>query len=127
MKASFVTILLTTLISSGAFAHGMNKPGPNKGYVRMPGTYHIELVAAKNILKVYILDMTFKPLPMTKATAAITLKGLKEEKIECTKGTEFFLCDTKDTNMKKYKEILVESSKAGERVATSTYKLPLSF
>ncbi len=127
MKASFVTILLTLLVSGTVFAHGMNKPGPHNGYIRMPGAYHVELVTDKNILKVYVLDMSFKPLPMTGATAKITLKGFKEVSLDCIKGAEFFSCDTKDTNMKKYTEILIESSKAGERAATSTYKLPLSF
>lgn len=127
MKASFVTILLSTLISSTVFAHGMNKPGPNNGYVRMPGAYHIELVSDKNSLKVYVLDIAFKPLPLTKATVKITLKGPKEVGVDCVRGAEFFSCDIKDANMKKFSEILVISSKAGERAATSTYKLPLSF
>lgn len=127
MKASFVTILLTTFMATNAFAHGMNKPGPNNGYVRMPGAYHVELVSDKNVLKVYFLDMNFKPLAIDTATAKIVLKGFKEDKIQCSKGTEFFSCDTKETNMKKYKEIDVVSSKAGEKEATSKYALPLSY
>ena len=127
MKASFVTLLLGALLSTSAFAHGMNKPGPNKGYIRMPGTYHVELVSEQNTLKVYFLDMAFKPLPLEKATAKVVLKGLKEAPVECSKGAAFFTCDTKEANMNKYKEILVVSSKGGEREVTSTYKLPLSY
>lgn len=127
MKASFVTILISAFFSTAAFAHGMNKPGPNNGYIKMPGAYHIELVTAKNALKLYILDINFKPLPIETASVKVTLKGLKELMVECTKGAGHFVCDTKDANMKKYTEIMVLSSKTGEKAATSSYALPLSY
>ncbi|MBC7712148.1 MAG: hypothetical protein H7177_02350 [Rhizobacter sp.] len=127
MKASFVTLLLTVFLSTNAFAHRMNKPGPNNGFIRMPGTYHIELVAQKNIIKFFFLDIGFKPLPTTKATVKMALKGLTEVAVSCVKETQFFLCDMKDANMNKYSEIDVKTSKAGEKEVTSIYKIPLSF
>ena len=127
MKASFVTLLLTTMLATNSFAHGMNKPGPNNGYVRMPGTYHVELLALQNVLRVYFLDIGFKALPIKNATAKVSLKGMKEVAVECSKEEAFFRCDTKESNMNSYKEILVKTSKNGENEAISTYKLPLGF
>lgn len=114
-------------MSSNTFAHGMNKPGPNNGYIRMPSTYHIELLPDKNILKIYFLDISFKSLPMASASVKVSLKGLLTDVLVCTKGVAFFSCNTKEFSMAKYSEILIESSKAGEKSVISTYKLPLSY
>ncbi|MBC7428260.1 MAG: hypothetical protein H7336_06590 [Bacteriovorax sp.] len=127
MKATFVTLLITVFLSSNALAHRMNKPGPNNGYIRMPGTYHIELVAQKNVIKLFFLDTGFKPLPTTKATVKMALKGLNEVPVSCVKEIAFFVCDMKDANMNKYSEIDVKTSKAGEKEISSIYRIPLSF
>ncbi len=127
MKASFVTIFITALISSTVFAHGMNKPGPNGGNIRMPGTYHVELVSDKNILKIYFLDMNFKPISISNAAANVSLNGATSQAVECAKGTEYFSCDLKKINLRNYKEIQLQTSKAGEKAVLSTYKLPLDY
>lgn len=127
MKAAFVTILLSTIVSQAAFAHGMNKAGPHGGYVRMPGNYHIELVPADRELKVYFLDMMFAPISIDQSSLSLTLRGKKQLKAECLKELHFFRCDTKDQSFKNYREIVIESNKEGKAAATSTYKIPLSF
>lgn len=127
MKASIVTLLFTVFLSTSVFAHGMNKPGPNNGYIRMPGLYHIELVAEKNIIKFYFLDIEFKPLPLTKATLRMELKGTSDVVVDCVKGMEYFSCDTKIQDLKKFSEIEVKTSKASEKEASSIYSIPLSF
>ena len=73
LRYSAVSLPLLTPSSSGSlflglmlnfslvFAHGMNKPGPNGGEIRMPGPFHTEAKAeGANKLKVYLLDMNFK-------------------------------------------------------------------
>lgn len=127
MKAGFVTILLSTLVSQTAFAHGTNKAGPHGGYIRMPGNYHIELVPAPKELKVYFLDMMFAPISIDQASLTMTLKGKKQLKAECLKELHFFRCDTKDQSFKNYKEIVIESNREGKATAVSNYKIPLSF
>lgn len=127
MKLEFVTLLMTLTLGNLAFAHGMNKPGPNGGYVMMPGTYHVELVSTDAETKVYILDVNFKKLPIDRAAVSLTLKGAKDFPVKCSKETEFFRCDIKGTELKMYKELTVNSSKAGEKTVPSVYKLPLSF
>jgi hypothetical protein len=127
MKAAFVTLLFAFCLSEQTLAHGMNKPGPHGGYIRMPGNYHIELVPAGKELKVYFLDMNFAPIPLNEATVSLTLTGKKPLKAQCLKEMHFFRCDTKELSFKMFKEVVVESSKAGEVEATSTYKIPLKF
>lgn len=126
MKASFVTILLATLLSQTAFGHGMNKAGPNGGYVRMPGNYHVELVSKDKALIVYFLDMMFKPIPIDQASVKLSLKGDKSFKTDCVKEAASFKCDLKNESLKNYKEVTLESTRDGKAKATSTYKLPLT-
>lgn len=127
MKAGFVTILLTLMASNIALAHGMNKAGPHGGYIRMPGDYHIELVPVDKEFKVYFLDMKFTPIVLNEATLKLTLNGKKPLKAQCLRETHFFRCDINEQSFKKFKEIVIESSKNGKTEATSTYKIPLKF
>ena len=90
MKAAFVTLSLTLFTSVAGFAHGMNKPGPHGGYVRMPGDYHIELVPVDKELKVYFLDMKFNPITLNDATLELTLTGKKPLKAQCLREMHFF-------------------------------------
>lgn len=127
MKASFVTLILTALLSQTAFAHGMNKAGPNGGYVRMPGNYHVELVSKEKALTVYFLDMMFKPISIDQASVTLSLNGPKSFKTTCEKVEAAFKCDLKNESLKNYKEVVLETTRDGKAIAKSTYKLPLSF
>lgn len=61
MKKTIVTGLLLSIFSTHASAHGENKPGPNGGYIRMPGAFHTEIVPnGKHKIKVYLLDIEWK-------------------------------------------------------------------
>jgi len=127
MKASIVTIMLLLVLSQTAFAHGMNKPGPNGGYIRMPGNYHVELVSKGKVLVVYFSDMMFKPIAIDQASVKLSLKGDKSFKADCVKEAVSFKCDLKNESLKNYKEVMLESTRDGKATATSAYKLPLSF
>jgi len=127
MKASFVTLLLATLISQAAFAHGMNKAGPNGGYVRMPGNYHVELVSKEKAVLVYFLDMSFKPISIDQASVTLSLNGVKSFKTTCENVASNFVCNLGNESIKNYKEAVLETSRDGKAIAKSIYKLPLSF
>lgn len=127
MKLAFVTILLSVFVQNLALGHGMGKPGPNGGYIKMPGIYHVELVSSDAETKVYFLDMEFKKLPVTNAQVSMKLKGAKEFGIKCIKETDAFRCDIKGTELKMYKELTLSTSKNGEKEVASVYQLPLSF
>ncbi len=125
MKLAIVTLFMT--FSLGAFAHGMNKPGPNGGYIRMPGTYHVELVSTDAETKVYLLDVNFKEIDMSKSQVSMSLKGAKSFPVKCLKEDKFFRCDIKKNELKMYKELTISSSRAGEALVSSTYPIPLAF
>ena len=127
MKAAFVTIFMFSSFSLQANAHGMNKAGPHGGFIRMPGMYHIELVPSGLELKVYFLDMNFKPMPINDASLELILVGKKPQKAQCLKEIHFFRCDTNEQSYKKYKEVSVESSINGSEDVKSVYKVPLKF
>jgi hypothetical protein len=126
MKASFLTILMAAFFSQGAFAHGMNKAGPNGGYVRMPGNYHIELVSQDKAIIVYFLDMMFKPISIENGSVKLSLKGEKSFKTDCIKEATSFKCELKNESLNNYKEAILESTRDGKVITTSIYKLPLS-
>lgn len=127
MKASFVTILMALSLSQNAFAHGMNKAGPNGGYIRMPGNYHVELVSKEKSLDVHFSDMMFKPISIDQGSTTLSLNGAKSFKTTCEKVAAAFKCDLKNESLKNYKEVVLETSRDGKAIAKSTYKLPLSF
>ena len=127
MKASFVTLILATILSQTVFAHGMNKAGPNGGYIRMPGNYHVELVSKEKAIEVYFLDMMFRPIAIDQASVTLSLNGAKSFKTVCVKGAKSFVCDLKGESLQNYKEAALETTRDGKVVAKSSYKLPLSF
>jgi len=126
MKASFVTLILATMLSQTAFAHGMNKAGPNGGYIRMPGNYHVELVSKEKAIVVYFLDMMFRPIAIDQASVTLSLNGAKSFKTVCAKEAKSFVCDLKGESLQNYKEAALETTRDGKVVAKSSYQLPLS-
>jgi hypothetical protein len=63
-------------IASPAFAHEVAK-GPNGGRVVEAGEYHVELVAAKDTVDVFLTDSADKPVAPTgfKALAILAIGG----------------------------------------------------
>lgn len=129
MKASFVTLFITCLFSSNSFAHGMNKPGTNNGYVRMPGAYHVELVPVAEGFRVYFQDIQFKAISTKDATLNLIVKSNTVATIGCKKeGASAFLCPVDKSALKGARELVLESSiNNGKTKASSAYKYPLSF
>ena len=61
MKMIFKALVLLIFSSSIANTHGMDKLGPHKGYVQMPGAFHTEVVQDKDgSFRIYLLDVEFK-------------------------------------------------------------------
>lgn len=126
MKASFVTLIMTYLLSTSAFAHGMNKLGPHNGYIRMPGAYHVELVPESSGYRIYFLDMQFKNISIQNATANMVVKSDQSGTIGCKKESGYFICPVEKQALKTAKEIVLETSINGKTKAASSYSLPLS-
>lgn len=124
MKLQFVTIF-SLLLSFNLFAHGMNKHGPNGGYIRMPGAFHTELVDKGAHYNIHILDMGFKPASADGMTISAQYKGEKEIMVACEKTKNMFVCAKPDKDTTKYTTVNLSITKNGKATAPASYSLPL--
>lgn len=124
---SFKYFLVSTgfVMATQAFSHGENKPGPNGGYIRMPGAFHTEVVPEKSGYRIYLLDINWKN-PSVKdstLTANIEIENKKNE-LSCSKSTDSFFCKS-DMIAKGKLNILAQ--REGQTGGVATYNLPLKF
>lgn len=119
-------LTLLSLTGSWVNAHGEDKPGPNKGFIKMPGAFHTELVPeGKNQLKVYLLDMNWKNPTVADSSLQVTHKlAGKSTALECQPTTDHYLCLlVKGINLKKGQlEVLAQRDK--QKGNTVIYDLP---
>jgi hypothetical protein len=75
--------LVLNLICSISLGHGESKPGPNGGFIRMPGAFHTELVLEKNqtFFDVYLLDMEFKNPRVKNSAVTAVLEQKRNKKV----------------------------------------------
>ena len=127
MKNFLLTLVLSLFISTSIFAHGEDKYGPNKGFVRMPGAFHTEVVlTAKNTVKVYLLDINWKNPSVTKSSVSLTHKSKSEESADCTVESNYFICEfPKTVNLYKKGELKLTALREDQKGNQAIYKLPL--
>lgn len=125
MNLKFVTFLLMSLTSNLVLAHGMNKLGPNGGYIKMPAAYHTELVDKGSKMHVYLLDVIFKNPIIEKSSVKIKYIGNSESEFLCVKSINHFVCDKPKDALTNYKEIVVNTVRNGTVGKEATYALPL--
>lgn len=134
-----VAISSLLLATQAAYGHGEDKPGPNGGYIRMPGAYHTELVmTAPNRAKVYLLDMNWKN-PVVKDSLVqfrLVVPGKMDDKAEvkptpfadCKATNDHFICELpKSADFAKHGSLILKSVRAKQAGIAATYTLPLSF
>lgn len=122
MMAFLVTFILMT---SQSWAHGEDKYGPHKGFIRMPGAFHTELVLnGKNKLKVYLLDIDWKNPSIEKSKLEITYNN--QFKAECKPQKDFYSCEfPKSVNLTKKGELKVMATRQDSKGSEALYLLPL--
>lgn len=125
MKAGCVTLFSLLLFSQSSFGHGMNKHGPNGGYIQMPGAFHTELVDQGPKMAVYLLDFKFKDPVTTDSSVEITYKGDQQTTFSCLKKSTYFECDKPQKGLVGIKEILLNSVRAKSKGRTAVYAVPL--
>ena len=110
--------------TSFVFAHGEDKPGPHGGVIRMPGAYHTEVVLlGASKLKVYLLDIHWKNPSVKDSSVSVTFG---EEKIQCEKEREFFVCTFDESvDLKSKGKLVVESIREKQRGNLVEYEVPL--
>jgi hypothetical protein len=125
MIAKSVILFLTSLLSSSLFAHGMDKPGPHNGFIKMPGAFHTEILEEKNHIKVYLLDISFKNPLVENSHVSLTFNGKYPIKVNCTKDKEYFICLKPNSDLKAFNEISVKSIRNNNKASDAIYELPL--
>lgn len=120
-------IFLFLMISLKTFAHGEDVPGPHGGHIRMPATFHTELVINNEITaQIYLLDLQFEhPVIKDSSVTAIHKYGKTTFNLKCTPSVDHFRCLSRDPLLKgtlsiKANRLGVKASKA------AVYNLPLA-
>lgn len=126
-QAIFILAATLTLITQQALAHGEDKPGPNGGFIRMPGAFHTELVpVGSNILNVFLLDIQWKNPSASNANVVITHKAKNASQAKCTVKDDHYVCEfPKNIDLKKKGVLLVEAQRENQKGNTVSYDLPL--
>lgn len=116
--------LSAILISNFALAHGEDKYGPNKGFIRMPGAFHVELVPdGKNKLKVYLLDIQWKNPSVVKSK--VQIKHDDKNSAQCEIKENYYLCEfPKSVNLTKKGELKVVVEREEQKGMEVSYPLP---
>ena len=122
----FLFLISSLLFLSNAFAHGENKYGPHMGYIRMPGTFHTELVHQKDgSFFVYLLDLQNKnPTTNDSAVELVLNSAGKKGKYDCMIMGEFFHCSNKNLSAENG-QIIVKAKRLGIQAKEAVYNLPL--
>lgn len=121
-------ILVLTLGAQFAAAHGEDKPGPNGGFIRMPGAFHTEVIAMEpSRLKVYLLDINWKNPTVKESSLKVTHTGSKSSQT-CKSESNFFVCQfPKNVDLNSKGELVVEAVRANQKGLPAKYELPLKF
>lgn len=128
MKNFFKTqiiLLSILLISSVLMAHGMDKLGPNNGYIQMPGSFHTELVRNKDgSLNVYLLDVAFKNPMVKNSSVKAVFKLNRSTELKCVAVQDHFQCTGLDKGADSG-DLIINATRDGVKSDTAIYKLPL--
>lgn len=125
MPIKFVIMLSVLTFSNILFAHGMNKPGPNGGFIKMPGTFHTELLEKGEKVHVYLLDINFKDPTTLDSSVKIKYNGAVAIEFNCSKKNNFFVCDKPASGLKDVSEIVVNAVRKNTKANEAVYKVPL--
>lgn len=128
-KMKNTIVVITVLLGQLAYGHGENKPGPHKGYVKMPGAFHTEVVPnGASKFKIYLLDINWKN-PSLK-DSKLDIKVLHRDKagnVECSPKHEYFQCQLPDSFSLKMGKLVVNATRENATGVEVSYSLPLSF
>lgn len=115
-------------MSPSAFGHGMDKPGPHWGYIRMPGTFHTEIVMnGENTFLLYLLDDNFKNSLVKNSSVEVIMKReAKENALTCKTNQDHFRCEINgNLTFQNGDEIRIRAKRLGISGGVAIYRLPL--
>lgn len=122
-----IIILLALTLNSQVFAHGEDKYGPHKGYIRMPGSFHVELVPEEaNSYTVYILDLMNKKSLMKDSSIEMKIiDSDKSQNFKCAMLADHFKCQA-DAKAFTTGKVTINITRSGNKSNAAVYELPLS-
>ena len=127
MKMIFKALVLLIFSSSIANAHGMDKLGPHKGYVQMPGAFHTEVVQDKDgSFRIYLLDVEFKNAITKNSEIKAKIKSGRTYQLNCMVMNDYFHCvGTKEVTGNGSGELYISATRDGIKGNEAVYQLPL--
>jgi len=120
-----ILAILVFLGSTLAFAHGEDKPGPNGGYIQMPGSFHTEVVPEKDgSYKVYLLNLQNQDATIKDSSVSGYIQnGKKKQDLSCMPMGDHFHCRAK--TKAKGGSLVIMANRQGAVGVEAKYKLPL--
>ncbi|VVC76383.1 hypothetical protein AQUSIP_16950 [Aquicella siphonis] len=115
-----------SILSAASFAHGENLPGPNGGFIRMPGAFHIEVIPQQNGFKILLLDIGFQhPLIQHSTVKAVIKQDTKSMELRCKPKQNYFYCSVDPKQLAKATSLEVTAVRNNAKGAPAIYPLPL--
>lgn len=122
-------VLAAALSSQIAMGHGEDKPGPNGGFVRMPGAFHTEAVPdGPSRVKFYLLDIQWKNPSINKSSLMVNFSSKLMPKTEaiCKPAGNHYVCDfPSNVDIKKSGTLNVQATREGLKGIVVSYETPL--
>jgi hypothetical protein len=126
---SIPPFLAAALLPAALFAHGMDKLGPHGGVVRMPSSWHAEVVPEKKAaaFKVYLLDFDFaNPTVKDSSVTGVVKQDGQDHELICTPGKDAFRCSLPDgKNLRNGDQIVLKAARLGVTGNPAIYSVPL--
>lgn len=131
----FIVMTAATLIFGGSFvgsfadAHGEDKPGPNGGFIKMPGAFHTEVLQVdKSTLKIFLLDINWKNPTIVNSSVAVrhTSKQKAATMADCSAKKDHYICAfPKTIDVTLAGELQVTAKRENLQGIQVAYELPL--
>lgn len=128
MTARSIILIILLLLPLAVWGHGENSAGPNKGFIRMPGPFHTEVVPiGGNQFKVYLLDINFKNPSVKNSTLQLIFADKLSTPAHCSIDNKtYYLCSfPKSLAMNKGTRLILNSQREGQKGMEVIYELPL--
>jgi hypothetical protein len=127
MKIFYFLLISNLLIATDAFAHGEDKYGPNMGYIRMPGSFHTEVVPEKDgSYRVFLIDLQNKKPTITDSSVEFQIKdGNKVTTFNCMPMQDTHFHCTTDEKKHDRGQIIIKAKRLGIQARDAVYDLPL--
>lgn len=118
--------LFSFIFSTASLAHGEDALGPHKGYVKMPGAYHVEVVPGENKIDIILLDINFKNPTVLNSYVKAQIKSRNSSySLECEALDNHFSCPVSSRLLAKKGSLYVESERQLAEGTRLEYALPL--